>query len=102
MSEPAPGATVIVEETTLIRIQALVTWLEELKDARWLAWEALSACEGNAYVTASLCSVLSQLCSVIGDIEEELEALHARGAIVSFRIPRQEKCTMTHGFSGSD
>jgi hypothetical protein len=84
MTEPARGTTVIMEETTLILIQALETWSAELKDARWLTWEALSACEGNAYLTASLRSVLTQICSVIDEIDEQLDELHARGAIVQF------------------
>jgi hypothetical protein len=84
MSDPAPGTTVILEETTLIRIQALVTWLEELRDARWHAYQVLSACEGNDDGMAAVLTVLSQLRSVIQDIELELQALHARGAIVSF------------------
>jgi hypothetical protein len=85
MAEPPRGTVVIREPETLIRIQALMIWDEELADARRCIRDAIDAApDGNMSFVNVLMSALSQLDSVLNEVHAELQACRARGAILEF------------------
>jgi hypothetical protein len=77
---------VIVDETTMIHIFRLRLWSEELHSAQRLLIAAIADCRSDATEVRlnQLVLALSQVDSILTDIDQELQACRDRGAILSF------------------